>query len=91
VREIGAALARGPFACPETTPAVEDDDGTERVAGPNARHRAGALILMEGGTQLADERIAERLGMDEAGAHDTDTPVFDGVAGMADAQPRRGA
>jgi hypothetical protein len=69
VREIAVALERTTFTCHKTTVHNDDDDDPGMIDGPNARHCAGALILMEKlgregmqGRRLRTERVCVREG-----------------------------
>jgi hypothetical protein len=82
VREITTALLRqnATFTCHKTTVAGEEaEDGThDMVDGPNARHCAGALIMIEKmGYAHQMMRIAERLGMYDASRLNMDAPVYE--------------
>ena len=75
------------FTCHKTTVEGEEDESgfTENVDGPNARHCAGALILMEKeGEANQMMRIAERIGMYDASKLNMDAPVYDDFDSMID-------
>lgn len=93
VEEIEQALVRSDFPCHKTTVAGEEDEegNTPMLDGTNARHCAGALILMEKeGRPSQMMRIAERIGMYDRTKLNMDAPVFDSFEEMIDAQPKRG-
>jgi hypothetical protein len=87
VREIAVALERTTFTCHKTTVHNDDDDDPGMIDGPNARHCAGALILMEkNGSSSQMMRIAERLGLYDPKRLDLDAPVYDDWEAAAAAQ-----
>jgi hypothetical protein len=91
VREIQQGLIRSEFPCHKTTRHETDDDGGEHYIPTGAEvHCAGALILLEKiGQPSQMMRIAERLGMYDAGKLKMDAPVFDTFGEMIAAQKRR--
>jgi len=85
VQRLQSGLSYGTFTCVETT--IPDPHyAAEVVDGPNARHCAGALILLtKMGTQSISMRIAENLGTFQSGILDMAAPVYDSWQEMIDA------
>lgn len=97
VREIQHHLTRGDgrFTCHETTVPDDDSDSGEMYDGPNAKHCAGAMILLhKTGDYNQMMRIAARLlttqpaDPDNPLGLDLDAPVYESFADMIKAQPR---
>jgi hypothetical protein len=87
VKEIERGLVReqGTFACHKTVDYEnEDEDGeAEHCPSEGEQHCAGALILLERiGRPNQMMRIAERLGMYDAGALDIEAPVYGSFRAM---------
>lgn len=87
-KEIVVALDRGEFHCHQTTVPVEDDDGDEDLgAGPDTKHCAGALIMLEHAQRPSHAALlAERLGVYDRTKLDMEAPVFLSTQTFIDAQ-----
>ncbi len=79
VEEIRRGLVRGDFPCHKTTIDIEGGDGTgERMAVPESKHCAGALILLEKTEEPSQMmRICERLGFYDRSKLHMNAPVYD--------------
>lgn len=86
VDELEMNLVRSDFSCHLTTVEDPDDDDGGNMEGPDSRHCAGALIILEKLQQPSQMmRIAERLGIYDASKLDMTAPVYENFDAMRDA------
>lgn len=90
VREIEYALQRGEFPCHKTVDYDSEDEDGDETSTENAKHCAGALILLEKLNRPSQMmRICERVGLYDRSKLNMDAPVFKSFDEMAKAQERR--